>query len=176
MQTARGASLNHTGDRRHRPLGLFFAVAVIAYVVDQVTKVWAVARLDGELPIVVVPHLFSLSFLRNPGAAFGMGDSITPVLTAFMIVIAAAVVVAALRVRHRGWALALGLLLGGALGNITDRLARAPGVFHGHVIDFLDYAGFFVGNVADIAITVAAVLLRVLSGRGIGRDGEVARR
>jgi signal peptidase II len=76
------------------------------------------------------------------------------------------------RLGSRGWAAALGLLLGGAVGNLVDRLAREPGFARGHVVDFIDYAGFFVGNVADIAVVTAAVLIALLSLRGIGLDGR----
>jgi signal peptidase II len=76
------------------------------------------------------------------------------------------------RLGSRGWAVALGMLLGGAVGNLADRLAREPGFGRGHVVDFLDYAGFFVGNVADIAIVAAAALIVLLSLRGVGLDGR----
>jgi signal peptidase II len=92
-----------------------------------------------------------------------------------LTLVAAAVVVVVVRssrrLGSRGWALALGLLLGGALGNLTDRLVRAPGVGRGHVVDFLDYGGLFVGNVADIAIVAAAIVVAALGVRGIGLDG-----
>ena len=151
-------------------------VALVVYSLDQVTKLWAVARLEGETPITLIRGVFELGFVRNPGAAFGMGESITPVLTTFMIVIAGAVMVAATRMRHWGWAIALGLLLGGALGNITDRIFREPGPFHGHVVDFLHVSHWPVFNIADCAITCAAVAVIVLSWRGIGLDSSVSKK
>ncbi|MBK5216986.1 MAG: signal peptidase II [Propionibacteriales bacterium] len=155
---------------------MFALVAVVAYVLDQATKVWAVQRLEGESPITLIRGVFELGFVRNPGAAFGMGESITPVLTVSMVVIAGAVVVAAAKMRHPGWAIALGLLLGGALGNITDRIFREPGPFRGHVVDFLHLNHWPVFNFADSAITVAAVLVVILSWRGIGLDGTTSKK
>jgi len=76
------------------------------------------------------------------------------------------------RIGSRGWAWALGLLLGGSLGNLTDRMVREPGPGRGHVVDFIDYFGLFIGNVADIAIVGAAVLIGLLALRGIGVDGK----
>ena len=76
------------------------------------------------------------------------------------------------RLGSRGWTLALGLLLGGALGNLIDRLSREPGFARGHVVDFIDYGDWFIGNVADIAIVVAACLIAILGLRGIGLDGS----
>jgi signal peptidase II len=77
-----------------------------------------------------------------------------------------------LRLRNRTWAVALGLLLGGALGNLTDRLVRQPGVMRGHVVDFLELPNWPVFNIADTALTLAAVLIVVQSLRGIGTDGR----
>ncbi len=76
------------------------------------------------------------------------------------------------KIRSRAWAITLGLLLGGAIGNLIDRLFRYPGFAHGHVVDFIGYWNWFTGNVADIAIVVAAVMLALLSVRGIGLDGR----
>lgn len=143
---------------------------VIAYVIDQVTKIWAVARLEGEPSIEVVPGVLSFTFLRNPGAAFGMGASLTIGLSVVSVVVVVVVARMASRLRDTGWAVGLGLLLAGALGNLTDRVLREPGVLRGHVVDFIDY-GPFVGNVADIYLTVAAVIIVWRSWRGVALDG-----
>ncbi|MGJ9412024.1 signal peptidase II [Aeromicrobium sp. CF4.19] len=143
---------------------------VLAYALDQVTKVVAVARLEGEPSVEVVPGLLSLTFLRNPGAAFGMGASMTVLLSLVSIAVVVVVSRMATRLRDAGWAVGLGLLLAGALGNLTDRILREPGVLRGHVVDFIDY-GPFVGNVADIYLTVAAVVIVWRSWRGIALDG-----
>ncbi|GAA1733120.1 signal peptidase II [Aeromicrobium alkaliterrae] len=158
--------------RSHRRLLIGFAVGVVAaWAIDQLTKVWAVARLEGGDPIRLVPDVLELRFLRNGGAAFGLGDSMTIVLTLIAIGVAIVVVRLASRLQDRTWTVALGLLLAGTTGNLTDRLFRAPEPLHGHVVDFIDYGGFFVGNVADIYLTVAALLILWQSWRGVGLDG-----
>lgn len=177
MTDERGASLSPDGSdgtaaTLGRPrVGLFVVVALVVYAVDQVTKVVAVAQLSGRSSIDLIPGFLSLTFLRNPGAALGLGASMTVVLSLVAVVVCVLVVRAASRLRDVGWTVALALLLGGAVGNLTDRIVREPGVLRGHVVDFIDYNGFFVGNVADIALTVAAVLIVWRTWRGIGLDG-----
>lgn len=157
---------------RRRVLPLFLAAVAVAWVVDQVTKVLAVERLaDRDEPIRLLPDVLELTFLRNPGAAFGMGASMTVVLSIVSVVVCVVVVRMAARLRDRVWTVGLVLLLAGALGNLTDRILREPGPFRGHVVDFIDYGGFFVGNVADIYLTVAAVLVVVRTWQGVGLDG-----
>lgn len=157
---------------RRRVLPVFLAAVAAAWVLDQVTKILAVDRLaDRDEPIRLLPDVLELTFLRNPGAAFGMGASMTVVLSVISVVVCVAVVRMASRLRDRVWTVALVLLLAGALGNLTDRIFREPGPFRGHVVDFIDYGGFFVGNVADIYLTVAAVLVVVRTWQGVGIDG-----
>ncbi len=156
---------------RGRFLAAFLAAVVVAWGLDQVTKVLAVDLLADREPVPIVPDLLELTFLRNPGAAFGMGASLTVGLSIVSVVVCVVVVRMASRLRDRVWTVALALLLAGALGNLTDRLLREPGVLRGHVVDFIDYAGFFVGNVADIYLTVAAVLVVLRTWQGIGLDG-----
>jgi signal peptidase II len=151
---------------------LVLVVAVTAYAVDQVTKQVAVHRLAGRGPVEVVGSLLELRLLRNPGAAFSAGTSWTPLITVVAIVAAVVVVGFALRVRHRGWAVALGLLLAGIVGNLTDRLLRAPGPFRGHVVDFLALPHWPVFNVADMCIDVAGALIVLLLLRGAAVDGS----
>jgi signal peptidase II len=154
----------------------FLAVAGFAYLLDQLTKAVAVARLEGESPITVVPGVLDLRFLRNPGAAFGVGTDLTWLLSLAAIAVAVAVVVMARRVRDRTWALGLGLLLAGAVGNLTDRIFREPDVLRGHVVDFLELPHWPVFNVADMALTAACVLIAIQSYRGISVDGARPRR
>lgn len=149
---------------------LFIAVAGVVLVIDQVTKVLAVRFLEGEPSTTLIPGLLDLTFLRNPGAAFGQGSSMTIVLTLIAIVVAGVVVRMAAKLRDRGWAVGLGLLLAGAVGNLIDRLFREPKPLSGQVVDFIDY-GPFVGNVADIALTVAAVVIVWRTVRGVAIDG-----
>lgn len=147
--------------------------ALLVVVLDQATKTWAVARLRDADPIEVIPGVLSFTFVLNPGAAFGMATGATPILTTLAIVISAIVLFVARRIDDRWWGLALGLLLAGAVGNLIDRLFRAPGPFRGHVVDFLqfDFIDFPVFNVADSAITVAAGLIILQALRGVDLDG-----
>lgn len=149
---------------------LFVVVAAVVLVIDQVTKVLAVEFLEGEPSSTLIPGLLDLTFLRNPGAAFGQGSSMTIVLTLVAIVVAGVVIRMAAQLRDRGWAVGLGLLLAGAVGNLVDRLFREPEPLRGQVVDFIDY-GPFVGNVADIALTVAAVVIVWRTIRGVAIDG-----
>ncbi|MBE1876461.1 signal peptidase II [Myceligenerans pegani] len=147
------------------------AAAVLA--ADQLTKWWAESALvEGGEPIRVIGELLQLRLVYNPGAALSIATGMTWVLTIIVVVVVIAILRLMRRIGSRGWAVSLGLLLGGAVGNLTDRLLRDPGFARGHVVDFIDYAGFFVGNVADIAIVVAAVWIAVLSLLGIGVDGR----
>jgi signal peptidase II len=136
-----------------------------------VTKVLAVEKLQGRESIELIPNVLSLSFMRNGGAALGTGAGFTVVLTIVAIAVSVAVIRMAARLRDRGWAVGLGLLFAGAVGNLCDRLFREPAPLKGHVVDFIDY-GVFVGNVADIALTFAAVVIVWRTWRGIGLDGS----
>lgn len=173
MQAARGASLSTDGaTSAPTRIGLFAGVAASVLALDQLTKAYALANFDAGDPQTVIPGLIRFTLHFNPGAAFSTGTGFTVVLTAIAIVVSLVVLRMARRLRDRGWAVGLGLLLGGAVGNLVDRLVRDPAPFRGHVVDFIDYAGFFVGNVADIALTFAAVVIIVRSWRGIGLDGQ----
>ena len=157
--------------RRRRLLRLVAALALAVLALDQVTKVWAVRTLTVGERTPVVGDLLGLSLLYNPGAALSIATGMTWVLTAIAVVVVVVTVRASRRIGSRGWALALGLLLGGAIGNLVDRFLRDPGPARGHVVDFIAYGDLFVGNVADIAIVGAAGLIMLLSLRGIGLDG-----
>ena len=177
MQAARGAPLTESptsagGHRRRRALALFAAVALTAYVVDVVTKVAAVARIEPGGDVPVVGELLRLTLVRNPGAAFSTGTQATVALSIFALVAALVVLLLARRVRDRLWAVGLGLLLGGVLGNLTDRLLREPGPLRGHVIDFLRLPNWPVFNVADMCINAAAVVILVQAFRGVRLDGR----
>jgi signal peptidase II len=148
---------------------LLLAVGVL--VVDQATKVWALSSLTAGERTPLLGELLGLSLVRNAGAAFSIATGMTWVFTLAAAIVTVVVLRVANRLGSRGWTAALGLLLGGALGNLVDRLAREPGFGRGHVIDFIAYGDWFVGNVADIAIVGAAVLVAILGMRGIGLDG-----
>lgn len=156
---------------RRRLVVLVVVLTAVVLLVDQATKVWALSNLVETVRRPVLGDLLGLRLVYNPGAALSIATGMTWVLT----LIACAVVVVVVRVSRRlgstGWAIALGLLLGGALGNLVDRLIREPGIARGHVIDFIAYANVFVGNVADIAIVTAAGLVVLQALRGVRLDG-----
>ena len=169
--TTAGVSSPHA--RARRALFLIMGVtAVAAYGLDQLTKLWALRSLTPGEPIDVVGALIRLNLIRNAGAAFSIGNGATWLMTLIACGVLVFILVTARRIGSRAWAWALGLLLGGSLGNLTDRMVRSPGPGRGQVVDFIDYFGLFIGNVADIAIVGAAVLIGLLALRGVGVDGE----
>lgn len=156
---------------RRRLVAGLVALAAVTLVLDQATKAWALAALDEGVRHPVLGDLLGLQLLFNPGAALGLATGTTWLLTLVAITVVVVIVRVSRRLGSRGWAVALGLLLGGALGNLVDRMVREPGVARGHVVDFIAYGDLFVGNVADIAIVAAAGLLMLLSLRGVRLDG-----
>lgn len=141
-----------------------FGLGVLGFGADLVTKNIALANLDPERPIPLLGGLVNLQLIRNPGAAFSMGENFTVVLAVIAITALAGVLVLVVpRIRHTGWAVAIGFLLAGITGNLADRLFREPGPFRGHVVDFIQVPFFAIFNVADIFITAAAVLVVWLS-------------
>lgn len=158
---------------RRRRLGAWaLGLAAVVLVLDQLTKWWAVEELTQGERISLVGDLLGLTLVYNPGAALSIfANGYTWVLTIVVVAVVVVILRAMRRIGSLGWAMALGLLLGGALGNLIDRLFREPGFARGEVVDMIAYANFFVGNVADIAIVVAAGLIIVLSFRGIALDG-----
>ena len=157
--------------RRGRLIAVLLGVAAFAYVLDLVSKLIVVARLEGEEPIDLIGDWLQFRGTRNPGAAFGIGEAYTIVFT----VIAATIIVVILRLSRKlyslPWAIALGLLLGGALGNLTDRVFRSPGFLRGHVVDFIAPKHFAVFNLADSAIVIGGCLIVLLSFLGLQPDG-----
>lgn len=157
--------------RRRRLFVGLTVIAVVTYVADQLSKLWAVGSLTDQPPRKIIGSALQLELIRNPGAAFSVGTGSTWVLTIIAVVVLVVVIRTARRLGSTGWAWALGLLLGGALGNLTDRLVREPALGSGHVVDFINYNGWFIGNVADIAIVGAAILIGLLALLGRGVDG-----
>ncbi|MET9733578.1 signal peptidase II [Streptomyces sp. NPDC006458] len=156
-----------------RKIAVLFAVAAFAYLVDLVSKMIVVAKLEHHEAIEIIGEWLKFDAIRNRGAAFGFGQAFTIIFT----LIAAAVIVVIFRLARKlyslPWAIALGLLLGGALGNLTDRIFRAPGVFEGAVVDFIAPKHFAVFNLADSAIVCGGILIVLLSFRGLDPDGTV---
>ncbi|MFI6694412.1 signal peptidase II [Streptomyces sp. NPDC050433] len=142
-------------------------VALGLLIVDQGTKWWAVTALGDSESIPVIGDFIRFWLVYNPGAAFSMGTGVTWIFTVFAGLAVVAIAWYAWRVRSAPWTYALGLLLGGATSHFGDRLLREPGFGRGHVVDFIDYSGFFVGNVADIGIFAGAVTIVVLSFMGV---------
>ncbi|RPF27929.1 signal peptidase II [Georgenia muralis] len=160
--------------RRRRLLTLLLALTAVVAVVDQVTKYLAEAGLTpGEL-VPVLGTVLGLQLVYNPGAAFSFATGMTWVFTLVSVAVVVVIARTSRRLGSTGWAVALGLLLGGSLGNLVDRLFREPAFARGHVVDFISYNGWFVGNVADIAIVAAAVLIAVLALLGREVDGSRA--
>ena len=190
MQAARGTPLTRPGaaarqdgqsparpgerpgaDPAARRVGTLTAIALTVLAADIATKVTVVATLGGRDPVRLLGGLLTLLEWRNPGAAFSFGPSLTVVFSA----IAVGVIIYILRTSHRirslAWAVALGLLLGGASGNLTDRIFRSPGPMRGYVVDWIQVPHWPVFNVADSSIVCGGVLAVLLAVRGIRIDG-----
>jgi len=149
-----------------------FALLVLA--ADQFTKYLALENLPYEQPVPVLGDFLIFYLVRNPGAAFSLGESVTWLFTIALAVVAVVIVwLAATRVRSRLWAVALGLLLGGVLGNLTDRLFRPPAFAVGHVIDFIHTPWMMpaIYNVADMFIVTMMIGIALLVLVGVHLDG-----
>ena len=168
---APGAAPRATPARRRTLVTTLVVLAAVVLAVDQLTKQLALDHLTEGVRRPVLGDLLGIQLLFNPGAALGLATGTTWLLTLVAVAVVVVIVRAARRLGSRGWTVALGLLLGGAVGNLVDRMIREPGVARGHVVDFIAYGDLFVGNVADIAIVAAAGLLMLLSLRGVRLDG-----
>lgn len=146
---------------------LIFKVALIVISLDQITKWAAVRYLENQPPIEVIGEFFQFGFVRNPGAAFSLGTNVTFVFGLFAILVCSLIIWKAKLVEHKIWALAVGGFLGGAAGNLIDRIFRDPGLLSGHVVDFLALPNYPLFNIADSAVVVSAITAVVLSIRGI---------
>ncbi len=154
-----------------RPVITLTAAAVVILLLDIVTKHIAVAQLSDRGAVDVIPGVLDLRLTRNSGAAFSLAGGATVVLSLVALAVIVVVVFTARRLRSVGWAIVLGALLGGALGNLTDRVFRAPGPLRGHVVDFVHLHHWPIFNAADSAIVCGGILAVVLSLLGIGLDG-----
>jgi signal peptidase II len=149
---------------RRRLAFTLYLVAAAVYAADRITKALAERLLQGGPPIELIPGVFQLRFTTNPGGAFGLFGGLTWLFVATSIVVAVVVVVASRNLPGQAAAVGLGLVLGGALGNLTDRVIRGAG-FSGEVVDFLDLMVWPVFNLADSAIVVGAAVLLIGSFR-----------
>ncbi|MEU0481170.1 signal peptidase II [Streptosporangium sp. NPDC006013] len=156
---------------RLRLYGWMLALAAVVLIADQTSKTWAISALSDGERIPVIPQLIQLRLLYNPGAAFSIGAGTTWVFALAAAIAVIGILYTGRRLRSPAWTVALGGLLGGATSHLLDRLLRSPGFGRGHVVDFIDYGGLFVGNVADIALVGSCALLMLLSLRDVPLGG-----
>ena len=158
-----------------RALVLLGVVAAGILALDQLAKYLIVANLEVGEVVPVLGELLQFHFVKNSGAAFSLASGFTWILSIVAVGVIVAIIVFARRIKSTAWAWMLGLLLGGALGNVTDRLFREPSFGMGHVIDFLQIWGFpAIFNIADVAICTAMGLFLLLTLRGVHLDGTNA--
>ncbi|CAH0295764.1 signal peptidase II [Rhodococcus sp. 05-2256-B2] len=151
---------------------LLVAIAAVILLFDLITKIVVVHFVKPGNPIEIIGDVVTLRLVRNPGAAFSMATGMTWLLTLVAVAVVIGVVKIGRTLRSPWWALGLGLVLGGALGNLIDRFFRAPGPFQGHVVDFVSVGWWPVFNVADSSIVCGAILLVALSLFGFEPNGE----
>ena len=143
------------------------SVAWLIWILDLATKAWAVSQLANREPVKILGSFFQLTFIRNPGAAFSFASNATLFLSLFGIIVALGVIYFAPKITSKGWSVVLGLVLGGVLGNLMDRIFREPSFLRGHVIDWMQLPHWPIFNIADSAIVVAAGLAMILTARNI---------
>lgn len=145
--------------QKQRRLAAVAATMVLIAAVDQAVKQLLLARLEPGVPVPVIGDWFRLYLLFNPGAAFSMGENFTWLFTTIQLLFVVGALVVAPRLRSRVELAGVSLIAGGALGNVCDRLFRAPGFFRGHVVDYISVGDFAVFNIADACITVGVVVV-----------------
>ena len=161
------------GARRIRALVVMAAVAAAVLAADAISKALVLDKLPGHPPVRLLGGLLTLDLTFNAGAAFGVGTSYTVVIALIVCGVVVSIIRTARRLRSLAWTIALGMLLGGALGNLGDRLFRAPGPLRGRVVDWINLPHFpWTFNLADASVTCAAVLIAVLALRGVRIDGS----
>ncbi len=154
-----------------RRVGVLLAVAAAVLAADATTKAIVVAELSGHPPVHVLGGLLTLQVMRNSGAAFNIGTSMTVVFTAIAVGVIIFILRTARRLRSVPWAVTLGLLLGGATGNLADRLLRSPAPLRGYVVDWIQLPHWPVFNLADSAIVCGGAIAILLSVKGMRIDG-----
>lgn len=159
------------GRRRPRMWLVLLVVAAVVLTADLITKILAVALIDPGDPVEIIGDTITFKLVRNSGAAFSMATGYTWILTIVALAVVAGIIRYSNRLGSIWWALGLGLVLGGAVGNLIDRIFRAPGPLRGHVVDFMSVGWWPVFNVADSAVVCGAVLLVVLTLFGFEFDG-----
>lgn len=158
-----------------RALTILALVAVVIYGLDQVAKYLITHHMTVDQVVSVLGNIVQFHLVKNPGAAFSLGSGTTWIFAIIATAVAVFIIAFAHRIYSVGWAVLFGLLLGGNLGNLTDRLFREPGFGVGHVVDFVQVIGFpAIFNVADSAIVASMGLFIILTIRGVRLDGKRA--
>ena len=152
-------------------------MAVSALALDQVAKYLVVSSMTEGERVPVLGDFLVLYFVRNPGAAFSFAEGSTWIFSILAAAVSVTIIVLARKIRSRLWALVFGLLLGGVLGNLTDRLFREPSFGLGHVVDFISTPWMLpaIYNIADICIVVSMAIFILLTILGVGIDGTRGR-
>jgi signal peptidase II len=188
MQAARGTPLtgpaaagnsSQSGTPERQPrrrVGVLVAVALFVLALDAVTKLTVVSTLSDRAPLRLLGGFLTLRVSRNPGAAFSLGTSMTLVFSAIAVTVIVVILRTSRRIGSLAWAITLGLLLGGATGNLADRVFRYPGPFRGYVVDWIQVPHWPVFNLADSAIVCGGILAVLMSARGVRLDGQRERR
>ena len=145
---------------------IIWLTAWTIWLFDYATKAWALIALDNE-PKKILGTLLQFTLVKNSGAAFNLAGSFTAIFSVIAVLVIATIVRYAHMITSRGWLTCAGLLLGGVLGNLTDRIFREPGFFIGHVVDWIQIPYWPVFNIADSAITVAALIAVIQTMRNV---------
>lgn len=188
MQAARGTALSgpaaagtsaQSGQPVRQPahprrrIGVLVGVALVVLALDVVTKIIVVKQLSyPNPPIRLLGGFLKLTEFRNSGAAFSLGTSLTVLYSLIAITVIVVILRTSRHIRSRPWAVTLGLLLGGATGNLMDRIFRSPGWFRGQVVDWIQLPHWPTFNLADSAIVCGGILAVLLSARGMRLDGQ----
>ncbi|KOX07260.1 signal peptidase II [Nocardiopsis sp. NRRL B-16309] len=158
---------------RPRRFVLLLLVALTAIIVDLATKQWVLSTFSEGESVDVIGSFLQFTLVFNTGAAFSLGTGYTWVFTIIASCVVLAIAYIGRRVRSVWWAVTLGLMMGGAAGNLVDRFFRDPAPFHGAVVDFIRLPNYPVFNIADSCVVVGAILVVVLTFKGLGMDGAI---
>lgn len=157
--------------RRRHFWWIWLGVAAFAYLCDQLTKWWVSSTMEIGEKTPVIDGLLQWYHILNSGAAFSIGENFTWVFTIIMAAVSIAIIVFSRKIGSVWWSIGLGLVLGGALGNLTDRLFRPPSFGMGHVVDFISFPNFAIFNMADMAVVGGVIVICLLTLLGIAMDG-----
>lgn len=162
--------------KSNKYIWIWLGFAALAYTCDQLTKWWVTSTMDLGQKTPVIPNWLQWYYIKNPGAAFSIGENFTWFFTLVMAVVAVFIIVLARRIGSAWWAIGLGLVLGGALGNLTDRLFREPAFAMGHVVDFISVKSFAIFNMADMGVVGGISTICILTLLGVPIGGKISER